>query len=364
MRPDVKLGVVFSMVIVLVAGSYFLYRDKGDGPIQVADGPESLADPSAGKTPSNVLAGAEHSRTTQPSREGVRKSRSPQQAGTPDGRAVRRGTTPSASQARETRPHTAPPGAGHDATTRAPGESPRKRSTITPTQRRPRRKPNVKPPQLADGTSDQHRAPDADQQLGDGKALPTPIHQPSDRLAGLDHTSGQGPDDAAETPLTRSRRAVSLVSARPAATGGAKQPAGAAEAGAVDTHRVQSGDTLSSLAMLYYGSERYTRFLIDSNPHLTDPNRIRVGMVIKIPPRPLDDTLQRRATSAAESDSTPATGGRRTYRVQPGDSFYAIARDVLHDTSRWKELFELNRELVKDDPTHLQVGQVLVLPNP
>jgi nucleoid-associated protein YgaU len=125
---------------------------------------------------------------------------------------------------------------------------------------------------------------------------------------------------------------------------------------------VQLGDTLSSLAVLYYGSEKYTQFLIDSNPQLVDPNRIQVGTVIKIPPKPPDETLQRR-TAPMQPSSERAAGQRRTYRVQPGDSFYAIAQNVLHDASRWQELFELNRELVGGDPTHLQVGQVLVLPN-
>ena len=38
MRPDVKLGVVSSMVFVLVAGMYFLYRDGQEQPILVAEG--------------------------------------------------------------------------------------------------------------------------------------------------------------------------------------------------------------------------------------------------------------------------------------------------------------------------------------
>ena len=39
MRPDVKLGVATSLVLVLVAGGYYLFRDGQEEPIPVSDGP-------------------------------------------------------------------------------------------------------------------------------------------------------------------------------------------------------------------------------------------------------------------------------------------------------------------------------------
>ncbi|UCE58343.1 MAG: LysM peptidoglycan-binding domain-containing protein [Phycisphaerales bacterium] len=69
----------------------------------------------------------------------------------------------------------------------------------------------------------------------------------------------------------------------------------------------------------------------------------------------------RSSTTGAKSPDKIAAG-RRTYTVKPGDSFYAIARTVLGDASRWKHLFALNRDLVGGDPKKLQVGQVLALP--
>jgi nucleoid-associated protein YgaU len=48
--------------------------------------------------------------------------------------------------------------------------------------------------------------------------------------------------------------------------------------------------------------------------------------------------------------------------VRAGDSFYSIARDVLGDASRWRELLELNSALVDGEPTNLRVGQVVQLP--
>ena len=59
---------------------------------------------------------------------------------------------------------------------------------------------------------------------------------------------------------------------------------------------------------------------------------------------------------------TAAKLGGKTYQVRTGDSFYRIARTVLGDSKRWKELYELNRKVVRDDPKTLRPGQVLTLP--
>jgi nucleoid-associated protein YgaU len=130
---------------------------------------------------------------------------------------------------------------------------------------------------------------------------------------------------------------------------------------------VQAGDSLETLAQTYYGNRKYAKFLADSNPQNVDPARPAVGTLIKIPPLPADiDT--RMATSAKSNEEkaaapppTDATG-KRTYKVKPGDSFYRIAREQLGNASRWKELLALNKTAVKGDPTQLQVGQTLVLP--
>ena len=117
--------------------------------------------------------------------------------------------------------------------------------------------------------------------------------------------------------------------------------------------------------MRYYGSVKLTQFLIKHNSQIEDPNRLRVDQAVKIPPRPSEEALsqpQGPVRSVAGPTANSQSLSPRTYRVQPGDSFYQIARDVLGDESRWKELFTLNQELVDGDPTRLQIGQVIVLP--
>ncbi|HEY6041240.1 MAG TPA: LysM peptidoglycan-binding domain-containing protein [Anaerolineae bacterium] len=51
----------------------------------------------------------------------------------------------------------------------------------------------------------------------------------------------------------------------------------------------------------------------------------------------------------------------RTYTVESGDSLSLIAKKVWGDMSRWKEIFEANKDKISD-PNVIQVGWVLVIP--
>ncbi len=49
------------------------------------------------------------------------------------------------------------------------------------------------------------------------------------------------------------------------------------------------------------------------------------------------------------------------YVVKAGDSLSAIARAVLGDVNRWKEIWEANKQAVPD-PNVINVGQELLIP--
>lgn len=50
------------------------------------------------------------------------------------------------------------------------------------------------------------------------------------------------------------------------------------------TYTVQSGDTLSKMAKQFYGdANKYMKIFEANKDQLTDPNKIRVGQVLKIP---------------------------------------------------------------------------------
>lgn len=60
----------------------------------------------------------------------------------------------------------------------------------------------------------------------------------------------------------------------------------AAPAPAAQTYTVQAGDTLSKIAKHFYGDAHAYRTIFEANrDQLSDPDKIRTGQVLKIPPR-------------------------------------------------------------------------------
>ena len=132
----------------------------------------------------------------------------------------------------------------------------------------------------------------------------------------------------------------------------------------VERYTVQAGDSLAILAEVYYGSQRFTDFLLQGNPQISNENQLRVGMVINIPDLP-DKTRREILNSKVIKQTGSAkkeVQGKRTYTVKAGDSFYRIAEQQLGAANRWKEILELNKSLVGGDPQRLRPGQVLILP--
>lgn len=149
------------------------------------------------------------------------------------------------------------------------------------------------------------------------------------------------------------------------------KPASASEV-AIERHIVQEGDSFAVLARIYYGSEKHTQYLINANSHIGDARSLRPGMAVNIPEAPSEDTVIRGdAFPRTRPDSAPGkkeanTGasGLRTYTVKKGDSFYAIARDVLGDPGLTWDLLELNSTVVDGEPKNLKPGMILRLPEP
>jgi nucleoid-associated protein YgaU len=68
------------------------------------------------------------------------------------------------------------------------------------------------------------------------------------------------------------------------------------------------------------------------------------------PPQPAQPT--------AEQPTAPAP---RVYVVQQGDSLSQIAKNVYGDASRWREIYEANKDGIKD-PKIIRPGQELRIP--
>jgi nucleoid-associated protein YgaU len=189
-----------------------------------------------------------------------------------------------------------------------------------------------------------------------------------------------------------------------------REPVGAREQVDPILHTVQRGENFWTISRNYYGSGRYYRALHAANVKLVPViSELYVGSTIKVPPienldRALFDPPSRssvaegastRDTQVAASARTPRPDDGRavpsrprvdvelgmptvrpkragvrdeldeptrpTYRVRTYDTLRSIARDTLGDSHRYREILDLNRDVI-DDPTRLVSGQTLTLP--
>jgi len=344
MRPDVKLGVIISLALVLVAGSYYFYRDVKQEPIPLSHerAPEGRSAPKPEESRRTAETSAEKRERS------VRKPprRSPARVADRGAESKPRGTSPakipsSADVNGRVAPASEPP---------AGRTEPPAGSRINPVER-----PGPSTPTAADlAQSAPERTPTV--------TLPAQQTKPDDAAHSSVQVADSGP---ADRPAPPADRVLAPAQPQPVVRSARPPSSLAGPTVAVDTHRTQERDTLASLAATYYGHEKHTQFLADANPHVTDPRRLQVGTVINIPALPDSESQAVLAASTGGSlKARPAAPeGARTYLVKPGDSFYAIARSQLGDASRWEELFSLNKPLVGDDPRRLQVGQVITLPS-
>lgn len=129
----------------------------------------------------------------------------------------------------------------------------------------------------------------------------------------------------------------------------------ALSAGAAGTYTVRPGDTLSKIAGQLLGSTGRWREIYDANGNqISDPNLIYPGMRLTIPgysPEPTAPT--------APTYTPPGQGGY--YTVRSGDTLSAIAGNLMGDASRWREIYDANRNRIRN-PNMLQVGWVLRIP--
>lgn len=134
------------------------------------------------------------------------------------------------------------------------------------------------------------------------------------------------------------------------------------------TYTVRPGDTLSSISNNLYGSPNFWSKIAQANPNV-NPNRLRVGQVLVIPPESevrASGAAASRGESAAErpSGSALVRDPQREYQVVSGDSLSKISQQLYGTPNRWREIYELNREQIGPSPTRLRVGMVLKLPAP
>ena len=75
-------------------------------------------------------------------------------------------------------------------------------------------------------------------------------------------------------------------------------------------------------------------------------------------PRPQSGSVMGNALAARQDTPQPAG-----YVVSEGDSLWDIAIETMGDGTRWEELYEVNRNVIGDDPLRLRIGMRLRIPD-
>jgi nucleoid-associated protein YgaU len=139
------------------------------------------------------------------------------------------------------------------------------------------------------------------------------------------------------------------------------QAAAAAAPKLVAEHTVQSGDTLSDIAMKYYkyATRRHYMFIYNTNKDVIgkDPNNIQVGMELKI--RELPERLKGEKASPPEGVAVIAE-----HTVASGETLTSIAQKYYNDASEaaWMAIYEANKDEIGDNPNVIFVGMHFFIP--
>lgn len=174
-----------------------------------------------------------------------------------------------------------------------------------------------------------------------------------------------------QTPTVEHRSSTPLRSETPAI--GTIDPAAASVAvppttqpiTAARTHKVQRGETLSSISAAAYGSPNHYPQILKANPNL-DPAKLRPGMTINLP-----DVSETKATSSTPvaagttpvpSASHAALDPAKSYSVETGDSLHKIAAKLYGKAEMWSKIYDLNKQAIGPDPARLKLHMVLSLP--
>ncbi len=133
-------------------------------------------------------------------------------------------------------------------------------------------------------------------------------------------------------------------------------------------YTVQPNDNFWLISQKVYGTGGFFKALAAYNHELTPDGKLDVGDSILVPgeqelrskfaglcPKP-------RRPANVQLTAGPASMGRRTYTVQPGDSLFEIARWELGDAERWYEIYLLNKARLGEDLHYLPLGFELLLP--
>jgi nucleoid-associated protein YgaU len=125
------------------------------------------------------------------------------------------------------------------------------------------------------------------------------------------------------------------------------------------TYTVKSGDTLWSVAQIYYGSG-YNYVDIATANNMSNADSLLEGQSISLPKVAVRVPLYDELVATVESGkSIPAA---EAYTVQKGDSLWGISVVMYGDGYGWTDIYDANKTLITD-PGVIEPGWELSIPS-
>jgi nucleoid-associated protein YgaU len=161
--------------------------------------------------------------------------------------------------------------------------------------------------------------------------------------AGAEHAKA-GADKATDADADKAGDQSADQSATDQTTGDDQADA----ADATTDYTVKSGDNLWDIAKDHLGSGMKWHQIYDMNKDVlgSNPDLIFSGAKIKLPGTDL---------ASAGTDASK-------YVVKSGDCLWNIAKDQMHDATKWSDLFKANQDVIGSNPRLIMPGQQLTLP--
>ena len=141
-----------------------------------------------------------------------------------------------------------------------------------------------------------------------------------------------------------------------------------AESETSDVLEVRPDESYWSISKRAYGTSRYFSALALFNSHrIPDPKRLRPGMKVLIPdPELLEKKYPKlfrtQTAKRAPSGFFVRPDGTAAYRIGSDDTLSQIAQKHLGRSSRWIQIYRLNRDVLPN-PNRLKTGTVILLPD-
>ena len=130
------------------------------------------------------------------------------------------------------------------------------------------------------------------------------------------------------------------------------------------TYTIKSGDSLTLIALELYGSGNHWVQIAQANP-LVDPDRLKVGQVIKLPGAPgTTPVIPPAPIPTPDRAPAPDVGAGTQYTVKENDTLSGIAKQFYNAASKWQLIYEANRQAIGSEPGRMKPGTVLRIPPP